>query len=210
MGNTINTFKNKKLTQANNNFDDHYKVIIIGNKNIGKSSFLSKMIDNGFLSDIESTIGIEILTKQIGKIKLQFWDKSNKTTYEIINKIFYKNAKFIILTFSLDNRQSFENINYWLNNMEHYNVFPNMSANKSAKIIEFPKIILLGTKHDMSSGDISEEEIILLKNKIRLKYEIDCEYFFTSILENNQEEIIKYIIKHIISSYHNHISNTTI
>lgn len=63
----------------NQNFDYLFKLLIIGNSSVGKTSFLFRYCDDSFTSAFVSTVGIDFKVKTVFKgdkrIKLQIWVK---------------------------------------------------------------------------------------------------------------------------------------
>uniref|UniRef100_A0A673KB26 small monomeric GTPase n=1 Tax=Sinocyclocheilus rhinocerous TaxID=307959 RepID=A0A673KB26_9TELE len=59
------------------NFDYMFKLLIIGNSSVGKTSFLFRYADDSFTSAFVSTVGIDFKVKTVYKndkrIKLQIW-----------------------------------------------------------------------------------------------------------------------------------------
>ncbi|MEQ2315023.1 hypothetical protein AMECASPLE_017915 [Ameca splendens] len=62
---------------ADQNFDYMFKVLIIGNSSVGKTSFLFRYADDSFTSAFVSTVGIDFKVKTIyrndKRVKLQIW-----------------------------------------------------------------------------------------------------------------------------------------
>ena len=47
------------------------------------------------------------------------WDTAGQESYRSLNKIFMKNSKVIIFVFSLDNKRSFDELDYWIDNAKN-------------------------------------------------------------------------------------------
>lgn len=62
---------------ADQNFDYMFKLLIIGNSSVGKTSFLFRYSDDSFTSSFVSTVGIDFKVKTVyqqdKRIKLQIW-----------------------------------------------------------------------------------------------------------------------------------------
>lgn len=62
---------------ADQNFDYMFKLLIIGNSSVGKTSFLFRYSDDSFSSSFVSTVGIDFKVKTVfqqdKRIKLQIW-----------------------------------------------------------------------------------------------------------------------------------------
>src|SRR5690349_25041269 len=64
---------------ADQNFDYMFKLLIIGNSSVGKTSFLFRYADDSFTSAFVSTVGIDFKVKTVfrhdKRVKLQIWVK---------------------------------------------------------------------------------------------------------------------------------------
>ena len=130
--------------------DKKYKIIWIGDSGLGKTCLLTKALKNFFDQELKSTLGFEYhnITININnkKILLQTWDTCGQESFKCIVNMFYKRAKLAILVYSIDNRKSFEGINFWLNELR---------INSGEQI----KLILIGNKTDLDDQrEVSYEE----------------------------------------------------
>ena len=62
---------------ADQNFDYMFKLLIIGNSSVGKTSLLFRYADDSFTSAFVSTVGIDFKVKTVyrneKRVKLQIW-----------------------------------------------------------------------------------------------------------------------------------------
>lgn len=76
---------------ADQNFDYMFKILIIGNSSVGKTSFLFRYADDSFTSAFVSTVGIDFKVKTVfrqdKRVKLQIWVKKNYLLFIIVNII---------------------------------------------------------------------------------------------------------------------------
>lgn len=76
---------------ADQNFDYMFKLLIIGNSSVGKTSFLFRYADDSFTSAFVSTVGIDFKVKTVfrndKRVKLQIWVNISKLNVFQINKI---------------------------------------------------------------------------------------------------------------------------
>ena len=67
---------------ADQNFDYMFKLLIIGNSSVGKTSFLFRYADDSFTSAFVSTVGIDFKVKTVfrqdKRVKLQIWVSPSK------------------------------------------------------------------------------------------------------------------------------------
>lgn len=184
MENSIKSSSNKEKT---------YKMIVIGSTNVGKTCLVLKALKNEYNDSCRSTLGFEfynILAKIENKtIILQTWDTCGQEAYQALISSFYKRAKLAILVYAIDNKSSFEKLNYWLDAIRE---------NSLCNI----KIVLVGNKADLTdSRVISEEEgrQFCEKNRLDLFFEAsakdgqNAEYIFSQSAkllydEDNGEE----------------------
>ena len=111
-------------------YDYLFKLIIVGDSNVGKTNIMSKYIRDQFNFNSKSTIGVEfgtkILTIDNKKIKAQIWDTAGQERYKSITSAYYKTAAVCILVYDITRKTSFEELkNYWVNEVKA-NASPNM------------------------------------------------------------------------------------
>lgn len=79
---------------ADQNFDYMFKLLIIGNSSVGKTSFLFRYADDSFTSAFVSTVGIDFKVKTVfrnnKRIKLQIWVCLSKRVWIVSPKCYSK------------------------------------------------------------------------------------------------------------------------
>ena len=79
------------------------KVVLIGESGVGKTSIISRYIQNQFSAVLMSTTGASFATKTIyleeqkQLIKFEIWDTAGQERYRSLAKVFYKNATVCVL-----------------------------------------------------------------------------------------------------------------
>ena len=101
-----------KMTEAEEPKDMlTFKIIIIGNSGVGKTSITTSAVKNVFINDYKSTIGMEIFSLYLKvndkPIKLQIWDTCGQEIYRSLIKNFYRNSSLAIIVYSIDKKNSF-------------------------------------------------------------------------------------------------------
>ena len=136
----------------NDNYEYIFKIIIIGNSNVGKTSIINRFTDKEFKDKHLATLGCDFHMKTImineKMIKIQIWDTAGMEKYQSITKSYYRGAQACLIVFDITNRESFESIDNWI---ENFNKFSNPNIQKI--------ILLIGNKCDLGiDRKISYEE----------------------------------------------------
>ena len=136
-----------------------YKIIIIGDSSVGKTSILHTYIKGSFSNQYKATIGADFYTKNIEiddeEIILQVWDTAGQERFQSLGMAFYRGADACLLVYDVTNYASFKNIDTWKNNFIN-----NISIDDVNK---FP-IILVGNKSDLPRK-ISKAEVKSWSNR---------------------------------------------
>jgi Ras-related protein Rab-8A len=117
------------------------KVIIIGDSGVGKTNLITRFCENMFKDSYVATIGVDFKIKSLivneKRIKMQIWDTAGQERFKNITQTYYKGSAGIILSFSITDENSFNNIERWMHQI--YN-------NAPEKVCK----ILIGTKLDLN------------------------------------------------------------
>ncbi|XP_077983948.1 ras-related protein Rab-9A-like [Glandiceps talaboti] len=100
------------------------KVVILGDGGVGKSSLMNRFISNKFESQSFHTIGVEFLNKDIvidgDTYTLQIWDTAGQERFKSLRTPFYRGSDCCLLTFGVNDMQSFHNLNMWKKEFLYY------------------------------------------------------------------------------------------
>ena len=96
-----------------------YKIILLGDNPVGKTSILLRYVDRIFREIYMITIGFDqrlksIILKNGKSIKLQIWDTAGQDRFRTITKHYYKRMHGIILIYDVTDRRTFESIRNWV------------------------------------------------------------------------------------------------
>lgn len=105
-------------------YDYLFKLLLIGNSAIGKSSLLLRFSDNIFNESFLPTIGVDFKIRTFDlsskTVKLQIWDTAGQERFKTITSSYYKGAHGIILVYDITDRQSFKDVENWLSEVEKF------------------------------------------------------------------------------------------
>lgn len=110
-------------------YDYLFKILLLGNQGVGKSSLLGRFADNEFLETYRTTVGVDfkIRTVEIDDkaVKLQLWDTAGQERFKTVTNTYFRGAHGVILVYDVTDPKSFAQINdYWLKEVEN-NAPPN-------------------------------------------------------------------------------------
>lgn len=127
-----------------------FKLVIIGDPMVGKTSLINRFIFKTFESEYKQTIGTQLNCSEIivgdVLIRLILWDLAGQPRFESVRKLYFLGSDAVIVVFDLTRRETFENVDGW------------MQAFRQAVPDEVPKV-LVGNKVDLASKrDVSRAE----------------------------------------------------
>ncbi len=98
------------------------KLIFLGNQNVGKSSILSRFVQDKFEESYNATIGLDYHSKQImvekQNIRLILYDTAGQEKFKSLLKMYMRDANIIFVVYDITNRDSFMKIDYWLEEVQ--------------------------------------------------------------------------------------------
>ena len=124
---------------------ESFKIVLIGESGVGKTSIISQFVNQIFQEDVESsssgTFNSKTLIYDNNKVlKLEIWDTAGQEKYRSLASMFYKEASAAILVYDITRKESFEQIqNYWVGQIKENgptNIILVLCANKSDLIDE--------------------------------------------------------------------------
>lgn len=93
-----------------------FKVIIIGDYKVGKTTLLCKYTGRE-LPSINNSVSVDFRVKTLHrgdkKVKLQIWDIGGQERFRTAVSSYYRGASGVVLVYDVTNRASFQNIGYW-------------------------------------------------------------------------------------------------
>lgn len=100
------------MADAAEHFDSLFKIVLVGDSNVGKSNLLARLVNNEFLADSRPTIGIEFGTKTVAvdgaTVRAQVWDTAGQERYRAITTAYYRGAHGGVIVYDVTHRASFE------------------------------------------------------------------------------------------------------
>ena len=106
------------------------KTILLGEQAVGKTNLINATIGLDFKEDSNPTLASTYVEKQYNingtKYLMKIWDTVGMEKYRTFTKIFYKNSKIIIFVYDITRQKTFDELEYWINevqkNIENFHV----------------------------------------------------------------------------------------
>ena len=120
------SYSHKIINNINNNLKNSvfFKLLLIGDLGVGKSSVILRYIEDYFSGTLMSSIGVDFKTKQIEindrLIKMQIWDTAGHERFRSITTSYYKSAHAIIVLYDITDSNSFEHIKNWMADIDKF------------------------------------------------------------------------------------------
>ncbi|MHA2051455.1 MAG: Rab family GTPase [Promethearchaeota archaeon] len=157
---TLPEFKDRSL------IDYQFKITVVGDPTVGKTSLILKYTDNAFRRSYVSTLGVHVSNKVFKLedstiIQLVLWDVGGQEKFEHMRQRFYKGSDAVFLIFDLTNPDSFSNITAWYSDI------------RSKLKIGDDELIgyVIGNKKDLEEKrTISSETAQMIAAKLNLEY----------------------------------------
>ncbi|KAG0502076.1 hypothetical protein HPP92_002148 [Vanilla planifolia] len=174
-------------TGRGSTYDYSFKILLIGDSGVGKSSLLLTFISN-HVEDITPTIGVDFKIKHLTiggkKLKLTIWDTAGQERFRTLTSSYYRNAQGIFLVYDVTRRESFSNLSeVWAKEVELH--CTNQDCVK----------MLVGNKVDKESDRVvTREEGIAFAQEIGCLF-LECSARTRGSVEKCFEELAKKILE---------------
>lgn len=169
-----------------NDYDEIVKLYIVGNSEVGKTTLSHRLCHNKFEENYDQTIGVDIHVKYLTNdktYKMAISDCSGLATFISITRCYYKHSHGFVLVFDVTNRNSFNDIKNWLDDIN----------NNTNDVL--PKI-MVGTKNDLKRV-VSFEEAKELADSLNIEYfdissKTSTDSQILNVFENLLQDVVRY------------------
>ena len=118
---------------------------------MGKSCLIKRYCEGRFVKRYISTIGIDYGVKKLNlknySVGVNFFDLSGAEDYKLIRQDFYADANGVIMVFDVDNRDSFNSLSHWEEEMRRFGIEMNRT-----------KVVVCGNKIDNKGREVNTAE----------------------------------------------------
>ena len=118
----IELLHESQISQTDNFIN--FKIIIVGDSGVGKSSLLKRAVQNKFDGNYQATIGFEFLLMHFNvndlKLKLQIWDTCGQEMYRSLVQGFYRNTSLALVVYDINQKKTYESLDIWLKDIRQH------------------------------------------------------------------------------------------
>ncbi len=158
----VELLHDSQISQSDNFIN--FKIIIIGDSGVGKSSLLKRAVQNRFDPAYQATIGFEFLLMHFKvnelKLKFQIWDTCGQEMYRSLVQGFYRNTSLGIIVYDISKKQSFNGLEIWLKDLRQ-------------NTEEDLPVFIVGNKSDLDRAVTTEEGKNFSRNN-KTEFFLEC------------------------------------
>ena len=157
--------KDSSSSDINKAYDYLFKILLIGDASVGKSSILSKYINNTFNEEYTQTVGVDFKIRSVVldndvTVKLQIWDTTGQQRFRTITASYYKSSHIFCCVYDICNNVTFQSIETHLAEIEEYSNEENLFCT-----------MIIGNKTDLDHDRIvTFEQGKQIADKYNIKY----------------------------------------
>eukprot|EP00744_Colponema_vietnamica_P018363 GILI01025916.1.p1 GENE.GILI01025916.1~~GILI01025916.1.p1 ORF type:complete len:217 (+),score=39.86 GILI01025916.1:46-696(+) len=153
-------------------YDHIFKVIIVGEAGVGKSSLLSRFVDDNCPPQYISTIGVDFkvasLTIDGKRVKIVLWDTAGQERFASIVSSYYRGANGVMMVYDTNEARSLSGLGRFFKEISERSCFN-------------PAIMIVGNKSDLVPSACNEQ----LVQDCHCMYGEDIPHIYTSAKEGS-------------------------
>lgn len=160
------------------------KIVIVGDAAVGKTALRKIYSDDSFSQESKHILGVDFAAKHFSKnnedFSMQVWDIAAKERFDKSKELFFKSIFGALLVFDVTNRESFNNIRYWLEELRK------VESKELALVIVGNKTDL---RSDQESASVTRDEGQELASKLSEEIGFDVSYVETCAITGTGVEV---------------------
>ncbi len=175
---------------ANRDREFVYKIVILGDAAVGKTSLINQFVEGSFSEDYKPTLGANIVRKDVNlnstKVRLIMWDLAGQEKYQVVRSMYFQGCQGALLVYDVTRYSTFESINSkWLRDFKKY-------------VKKEGVYILIGNKSDLTEQRaVTKERGKQIAEKIKASHFIET----SAKLGENIEEAFTLLVNQILSNH---------
>lgn len=176
--------------EANLDREFVYKVVILGDAAVGKTSLINQFVEGSFNEDYKPTLGANIVRKDVHlnstKVRLIMWDLAGQEKYRVVRSMYFQGCQGALLVYDVTRYSTFDSINSkWLRDFKKY-------------VKKEGAYILIGNKTDLTDQrTVTKERGKKIAQKIKASHFIET----SAKLGENIEEAFTLLVNQILNNH---------
>ncbi|XP_051976955.1 ras-related protein Rab-19-like [Xyrauchen texanus] len=146
--------------EPEDSFDFLFKIILIGDSNVGKTCVVQSFKTGLFSERQQNTIGVDFTVRTLNiegkRVKMQVWDTAGQERFRTITQSYYRSAHGAMITYDITRRATFDSVPRWIHEVKQFgaaNVLMALIGNKcdleSKRDVNFVDACKLAEEKDM-------------------------------------------------------------
>ncbi|MHA2183640.1 MAG: Rab family GTPase [Promethearchaeota archaeon] len=168
-----------------------FKITVLGEAAVGKTSLLNGFCEGSFQEDYKPTLGANIIRKDVSieetvKVRLIMWDLAGQEKYNVIRSMYFQGCEGALFVYDVTRYNTFDSIkSKWLRDFQKY-------------IRKEGVYVLIGNKTDMQ-----EDRVVTSEKGKELADDIKASHFIetSARLGENIEEAFLLLVKQILNNH---------
>ena len=167
-----------------------FKIVILGDAAVGKTSLINQYIEESFESDYKPTLGANIVRKDVNldntKVRLIMWDLAGQEKYRVVRSMYFQGCEGALLVYDVTRYHTLDNINNkWLKDYKKH------VKKKGA-------YILIGNK-----TDLKDQVVVPTERGKELATKIKASHFIetSAKIGENIEEAFSLLVNQILRNH---------
>ncbi|ROL51240.1 Ras-related protein Rab-19 [Anabarilius grahami] len=118
-------------------FDFLFKIILIGDSNVGKTCLVQSFKTGQFSERQQNTIGVDFTVRTLNiegrRVKMQVWDTAGQERFRTITQSYYRSAHGAMIAYDISRRATFDSVQRWIHELQQFgaaNVLTALIGNK--------------------------------------------------------------------------------
>jgi len=167
-----------------------FKITILGDAAVGKTSLINQFIEEGFQDDYKPTLGANIVRKDVSldgvKVRLIMWDLAGQEKYRVVRSMYFQGCEGALLVYDITRYNTLESIDSkWLRDFKKY------VKKKGA-------FVVIGNK-----SDLEEQRVVTVERGKELARKIKASHFIETSAKvgENIEEAFNLLVNQILNNH---------
>ena len=172
-----------------------YKVIVVGNGGVGKTSLITRYVHNEYLRNYKPTLGVDFFVKKLdlgdgSRVHLHLWDIQGQECAKNMTSTFYRKANAAIIVFDLSQRKTFEDVRVWKQDLDN-KIFRDTCP-----------CILLGNKSDLKTmREVEEVEMRNLCEELGFMHFAEVSVKQNLLVKESMDVLVKSLVDNNVVVY---------